>query len=248
MSRTGLTDARVRALRPANSTRNVRDTALAGFGVRVLPSGLKRFFLHVRHEGRRIWKIVGDPDGMTVGEERERARGMLASIRTGRPASDEETLFEAVTERSMPGLSAIMKVAEADGLRPEGSNPCKGIRRYRKMNRDRFLSDAEFGRPGRALQEARPFPVASIIRLLALTGCRSSEIRTLRWGTSATGTSSCATARRVPAPCGCRRPPARSLTGVHARRPGSFLPAGPTVRSQRRRSATPGHGSGRRPA
>ncbi|MDE0113713.1 MAG: Arm DNA-binding domain-containing protein, partial [Albidovulum sp.] len=86
MSRTRLTDARVRALRPAKATRNVRDTVLAGFGVRVLPSGLKRFFLHVQHEGRRIWKIVGDPDGMTVGEARERASDMLAAIRTGRPA------------------------------------------------------------------------------------------------------------------------------------------------------------------
>ena len=239
MSGTRLTDARVRALRPAKTTRNVRDSVLAGFGVRILPSGLKRFFLHVQHEGRRTWKIVGDPAAMTVKEARATARDMLAAIRTGRPTSDEETLFEAVAEtafrrhgrnwkpstlsknrnylrtqilprfagrqiaeitpqdvrdwfasmhatpvsadRSMPVLSVIMKVAEADGLRPEGSNPCRGIKRYRRQNRDRFLSDAEFGRLGRALREAGPSPAVPIIRLLALTGCRSSEIRTLRW-------------------------------------------------------------------
>ena len=239
MPGTKLIDARVRALRPARTTRNVRDTALAGFGVRILPSGKRRFFLHSQHEGRRTWRIVGGPVGMTVDEARERARGMLASIRTGRPVSEEETLFKAVAEevfrrygrnwkpstlsrnrhylrkqilpwfrgrqisditsqdvrdwfaslhatpvaadRSAPVLSVIMNEAEADGLRPEGSNPCKGIRRYRRKNRERFLSDAEIGRLGRALREAGPSPTVSIIRLLALTGCRSSEIRTLRW-------------------------------------------------------------------
>ncbi|MYH57163.1 MAG: tyrosine-type recombinase/integrase [Boseongicola sp. SB0675_bin_26] len=239
MSRTRLTDAKVRDLRPKKATRNVRDTVLAGFGVRILPSGGKRYFIHSQHEGRRIWKIVGDPATMTVAGARDRARGMLASIRAGRPASDEETLFETVAEtafrrhggnwkestlavnrhylcnqilpwfrgrqiaeitaqdvrdwfaslhatpvsadRSMPVLSVIMKVAEADGLRPESSNPCRGIRRYRRKNRDRFLSDAEFVRLGRALREAGPSLAVPIIRLLALTGCRSSEIRTLRW-------------------------------------------------------------------
>lgn len=239
MPGTRLTDAKVRALRPKKTTRNVRDSVLAGFGVRILPSGRARYFIHSQHEGRRTWRIVGDPAMMAATEAREKARRMLASIRSGRPASEEETLFEAVAEkafsrhgrnwkpgtlsknrsylrtqilpwfrgrqiaeitsqdvrdwfasmhatpvsadRSMPVLSVIMKVAEADGLRLEGSNPCKGIRRYRRQNRDRFLSDAEFRRLGRALREARPSPAVPIIRLLALTGCRSSEIRTLRW-------------------------------------------------------------------
>ena len=79
----------------------------------------------------------------------------------------------------MPVLSVIMTVAETDGLRPEGSNPCRGIRRYRRQNRDRFLSEAEIVRLGRAL--CGPSPAIALIRLLALTGCRSSEIRTLRW-------------------------------------------------------------------
>ena len=230
-----LTDARVRDLRAKKTTRNMRDTALPGFGVRVLPSGLKRFFLHSQHEGQRIWKIVGDPTDMTVAEARARARGLLAALRSGRP--DGGTLFETVAEeafrrhgrqwkpstlsvnrnylnkhilprfaglriaditpqdvrdwfaamhatpvsadRSMPVLSVIMTVAETDGLRPEGSNPCKGIRRYRRQTRDRFLSEPEIARLGRAL--IGPSPAVALIRLLALTGCRSSEIRTLRW-------------------------------------------------------------------
>ena len=86
-----LTDTRVRDLRAKKTTKNIRDTALAGFGVRVLPSGRKRFFLHSQHDGQRIWKIIGDPADMTVAEARERARGLLASIRSGQP--DRETLI-----------------------------------------------------------------------------------------------------------------------------------------------------------
>jgi len=102
-------------------------------------------------------------------------------------AQDVRDRFAAIhatpvsADRSMPVLSVIVTVAEMDGLRPEGSNPCKGIERYRRKNRDRFLSDAEFGRLGRTLHEAAPSPAVPLIRLLALTGCRSSEIRTLRW-------------------------------------------------------------------
>ena len=232
-----LTDARVRDLCAKKTTRNIRDTDLSGFGVRVLPSGRKRFFLHSQHDGQRFWKIIGDPADMTVTKARERARGLLASIRSGQP--DGEALFETVAEeafhrhsrqwkpstlsvnryyldkyilprfagqriadittqevgdwfaamhatpvsadRSMPVLSVIMTVAEADGLRPEGSNPCRGIKRYRRQNRDRFLSDTEFGRLGKALCGKAPSAAVSLIRLLVLTGCRSSEIRTLRW-------------------------------------------------------------------
>ena len=50
-------------------------------------------------------------------------------------------------DRSMPVLSVIMREAEAMGFRPEGSNPCKGIRRYRRKGRERFLSDDESLRP-----------------------------------------------------------------------------------------------------
>ena len=98
MSRTQLTVTKVRALRSAKSTRNARDAALAGFGVRNLPGGRKRYFLQNQHEGNRTWKIVGDPVGMTVDAAREKARGMLAAIRTGRPVSDKETRFEVVAE------------------------------------------------------------------------------------------------------------------------------------------------------
>ena len=86
-------------------------------------------------------------------------------------------------DRSMPILSVIMREAERMGLRPEGSNPCRGIRRYRRKGRERFLSDDELRRLSAILSERaerQPSQVAAI-RLLLLTGCRKSEILTLRW-------------------------------------------------------------------
>ena len=60
MPRTDLTDARIGALKPRKSAYDIRDGKLRGFGVRVLPSGGKRFFVHCQHRGERVWKIVGD--------------------------------------------------------------------------------------------------------------------------------------------------------------------------------------------
>ena len=83
-------------------------------------------------------------------------------------------------------LSRMFKMAEAWGLVPAGSNPCRGLRRYRTRARERFLTQEEFRRLGRALRdlkaEGRTWVTAvAAIRLLALTGCRRSEILDLRW-------------------------------------------------------------------
>ena len=243
MAGTALTDTRVGALKPRKSPRDVRDAKLRGFGVRVLPSGRKRFFIHCQRRGERVWKVIGDAAGMSVNEARSRARETLAAVGRGEepPRDPAETLFETVAEsafrshdrvwkprtlevnrsylknqilphfagrqiadidngevrrwfallratpvaadRSMPVLSVIMREAEETGLRPEGSNPCRGIRRYRRKGRERFLSDDEIRRLSAALaarEERFPQQVA-IVRLLMLTGCRKSEILSLRW-------------------------------------------------------------------
>ena len=89
----------------------------------------------------------------------------------------------AAADRSMPILSVIMRGAEAMGLRPEGSNPCRGIRRNRRKGRERFLSDDEVRGLSGVLSghaDESPGQVAAI-RLLLLTGCRKSELLTLRW-------------------------------------------------------------------
>ena len=239
-----LTQRRVDALRPRPTVRDVRDTELKGYGVRLMPSGTKRYFIHSQHLGRRVWKIVGDAGAMTEAEARARARSMLAALRAGTDTGAEppgEAPFEKVAEevfarygrrwkprtlkvnriyyrnqilpffkgrpiatisredvqawfrslhatpgaanRSAPVLSVIMRQAEAWGHRPENSNPCGGVRRYRQPRCERFLSFEEYRRLARVLarrEQDHPLHSAAI-RLLILTGCRKSEILTLEW-------------------------------------------------------------------
>ena len=243
MAKTTLTEARVKALKPRKSVREVRDGKLRSFGVRVSPSGRKQFFIHCQHRGERVWKIVGEAGSMSVTDARASAAEMLTAIRRGEeaPHTPDETLFEAVAEtafrrhervwkagtldvnrcylrnqllphfagrpiadidrqevrhwfarlratpvaadRSMPILSVIMREAERMSIRPEGSNPCRGIRRYRRKGRERFLSDDEIRRLSARLtaHEARWPQHVAVIRLLLLTGCRKGELLTLQW-------------------------------------------------------------------
>ena len=88
--------------------------------------------------------------------------------------------------RTLGILSAMFTMAELWGFRPEGSNPCRHVKRFREQPRERFLSDAEYHRLGAALREAECTGTVAVsaiaaIRLLMLTGCRLSEIMTLRW-------------------------------------------------------------------
>ena len=76
-----LTDARVKVLRPRRTAYDIRDGKLRGFGVRVLPSGRKRFFVHSQHRRERVWKILGDAATMSLDEARSSAVRTLAAIR-----------------------------------------------------------------------------------------------------------------------------------------------------------------------
>ena len=89
----------------------------------------------------------------------------------------------ATANRALPVLSVIMRQAEIYGYRPENSNPCSGIRRYRCRGRERFLGLPELRRLGRTLADLEVSAPCSAgaIRLLLLTGCRQGEIRTLLW-------------------------------------------------------------------
>ena len=62
---------------------------------------------------------------------------------------DELTVTRAGTaNRSLAVLSSLMKHAEDVGLRPEGSNPCRGLRRRKTGFKAHYLSDAEFAALG----------------------------------------------------------------------------------------------------
>jgi integrase len=90
---------------------------------------------------------------------------------------------EAQYNRAIPVLGSLFKYAEALNLRRKGSNPCRGLPRYRRAAKERYLSTVEYNRLGAALRAAGdrcPAEVA-IVRLLLFTGARISETRDLRW-------------------------------------------------------------------
>jgi len=82
-------------------------------------------------------------------------------------------------------LSKLMNWAETKGLRPQNSNPVRGIRKYPENHRERFLTAEELQRLGHALdaelREHGDIYAVAAIRLLILTGARLGEITTLRW-------------------------------------------------------------------
>ena len=192
-----LTQRRVDSIKPRTRQFTIRDTQLRGFGVRILTSGAKRYFVHSQYEGHRVWKDIGDAATVALADARTHAVSVLTSIRRGEPAvAPEEIRFEVVAEevfrrykrnwkprtlevnlnyygnhilpwfrgrtigeidrrdvtqwfaslrarpaaadRSAPVLSVIMKQAEVYGYRPQGSNPCVGIERYRRRGRERL--------------------------------------------------------------------------------------------------------------
>ncbi len=83
--------------------------------------------------------------------------------------------------RTLPVLSVMMRQAELWNLRPQGSNPCRNMRRYRTAPRERFLSLEELKRLGFVLGHAEDRQAAAAVRLLLFTGARSSEIAGLQW-------------------------------------------------------------------
>jgi integrase len=88
--------------------------------------------------------------------------------------------------RCLEVVSKMFSLAELWGLRPDGTNPRKHIKKYPEEKRERFLSAAELRRIGEVLGEMEDegieLPSAILAaRLLILTGCRLNEIMTLKW-------------------------------------------------------------------
>ena len=110
--------------------------------------------------------------GATKGERKTKPRGR-ARVRGG----------TGTATRTVRLLSSIFAFGVDRDLLP--NNPCQGVRLTPVKALNRFLSGAELERLGRALavaadEGAHPHGL-NIIRLLALTGARKSEIAGLRW-------------------------------------------------------------------
>ena len=115
--------------------------------------------------------------------------------------------------RTLGVLSKMFNMAEIWGQRPDGSNPCRHVPKYREAKRERYLDQSELLRLGIALSEAEAngsetVYVIAAFRLLILTGCRLSEIQKLKWedvtGDTIALTDSKTGARRIPLPSAAR--------------------------------------------
>jgi len=98
----------------------------------------------------------------------------------------ERSATKAGANFALACLSKFMNWAEEHGLRPENSNPCRRVKKYTTVKRERYLTGEEFARLGAELDrvdaegEDSPF-VTAALRLLILTGARLNEILTLKW-------------------------------------------------------------------
>lgn len=80
----------------------------------------------------------------------------------------------------------MFRLAEKWGLRPDHSNPCRHIQKYKEQRRERFLTTEELRRLGQVFASAEKNnsvypPIITALRLLIFTGARLSEILTLKW-------------------------------------------------------------------
>jgi integrase len=131
----------------------------------------------------------------------------LTRLQIGRLHSSlAETPFQA--NRVLAVVGSVYAFADRTGIVGEGTNPARGIDKFKESRRERFLTGEELERLGSAIREAEttgipwtvdetkpaakhvpkakrvtrigPSAVAAL-RLLLFTGCRLREILHLRW-------------------------------------------------------------------
>jgi integrase len=180
IARQWLSEAR-RGGDPANTKREARETpTLAEFAERYLGkhARIHKKASSLANDERLLQKRILPALGRRKLSEvsREDVAGLHEELRS--------TPYEA--NRLLALLSKMFNLAEEWGFRPEGSNPCRRIRKFVERKRQRFLGPDELARLGAVIVEEERHrthapSVFAAIRLLLFTGCRLSEILTLRW-------------------------------------------------------------------
>lgn len=138
---------------------------------------------------RHIKPLVGS---MKIADfDAKAVRRLIEDITKGKTAADEKTGKRGraivtggggTAARVADLLSGIMAWAVQEEY--VAVNPVHGVRRLRGEPKERHLNERELAALGRVLDEQTDGPRATavtILRLLALTGCRLGEISSLRW-------------------------------------------------------------------
>jgi integrase len=87
-------------------------------------------------------------------------------------------LTPATANLCLAVLSAMFEKSEAWAWRPQHSNPCRHVERYKTNSRERVLLADEMARLGPAIASD---PDDKLFLVIALTGARISEITRLKW-------------------------------------------------------------------
>ncbi len=159
------------ATRKAPTVREAAERFMAEHGMRLKP--------RTREEYQRLFKNAILPE-FARRQLREVSRADVVSFHTKLAGTPRKANF------ALSVLSKMMNWAEMKGLRPENSNPCRLVQKYRENKRQRFLAKEEVAKLGSVLDHLEadgsesPYVIAAI-RLLLLTGARLSEILTLEW-------------------------------------------------------------------
>jgi integrase len=116
----------------------------------------------------------------------------MRDVAAGKTATDLKTgsRGRAIVEggkgtatRTVGLLGGILSFAQRRKLRSD--NPVRGVKRYADKKNERFLSEVELQRLGEAISEYETeggnSSAIAILRLLALTGARKTEISALQW-------------------------------------------------------------------
>ncbi len=118
MARRRLTDAQVAELRPEGGKRTlVPDPGLAGFYVRISPSGGKSYVCVARPRGgAQVWRTIGPTDSMLIEAARAKAVEIIDGIRRGTTVKVPAGQLGEVAERW------LREVVEGRGYRTSGES------------------------------------------------------------------------------------------------------------------------------
>ncbi|HYG91827.1 MAG TPA: site-specific integrase [Azospirillum sp.] len=255
MTTTRITKRTVEAEAPSCKPVFLWDDQLPGFGVKVLPTGQRRYIVKYRagaggRTAQQRWLTLGTHGAITADQARALATQALAAVARGedpqagkftartaptiadlwaryetdhlprkKPLSQRddrqkwrdiigprlarrkvdditrddivrlhhhlaETPYQA--NRALALLSKLLNLAELWGMRPDNTNPCRHVKKFPELHRERYLASDELARLGEALRQGlaaqteTPYMVAAI-QLLLLTGARLNEILTAQW-------------------------------------------------------------------